>query len=50
MVGLAYDALNMMGGNIDWAGLPLVMEILGVDDIEPMIRLLRIVLTNERNK
>lgn len=46
---MAYDALNMMGGDIDWAGLPVVMELLGADDTERMIRLMRIVLNHEKS-
>jgi len=26
-----------MGGSIDWAGLPLVAELLGLDDLELLI-------------
>lgn len=26
-----------MGGTIDWAGLPLVAELLGLDDLETLI-------------
>lgn len=26
-----------MGGQIDWAGLPLVADLLGVDDLEMLI-------------
>lgn len=48
MIGMAVDALHLLGGQIDWAGLPMVMEMLGVEDIEGMVRLMRIVLTNER--
>jgi len=28
----------MLGGEIDWAGLPVVAEILGIDDIELLIK------------
>lgn len=26
-----------MGGQIDWAGLPLVADLLGIDDLERLI-------------
>lgn len=26
-----------MGGQIDWAGLPLVADLLGIDDLEILI-------------
>lgn len=26
-----------MGGTLDWAGLPLVAELLGIDDLETLI-------------
>jgi len=34
---LAIKAWNWMGGQIDWTGLPLIAEILGVDDLEVLI-------------
>jgi len=49
IIGLVFDALNMMGGTIDWAGLPTVMELLGIGDTERMIRLMRIVLNHEKS-
>lgn len=27
-------------GGIDWAGLPIVVELLGVQELEPFIRML----------
>jgi hypothetical protein len=38
----------MMGGAIDWSGLPVVSEMLGITDIERMIKLMRIILNNEQ--
>jgi hypothetical protein len=49
IVGLAYDAINLMGGNIDWVALPLVMEMLGVERIEEFVRLMRFVIVSERS-
>lgn len=34
---LAVRAWNWMGGQIDWAGLPLVADLLGVDDLEILV-------------
>lgn len=31
------DAWNIMGGQIDWAALPVICEMLSVDDPELMI-------------
>jgi len=39
-----------MGGDIDWAGFPIIAEILGITNIEPMIRLMRLVIQEERRK
>ena len=27
-------AWNLMGGTIDWAGLPVVAQVVGMDDLE----------------
>ncbi len=35
---LAIEAWNMMGGTIDWTGLPVIAEIFGIADIELFIR------------
>jgi hypothetical protein len=35
---LALEAWNLMGG-LDWSALPTVAEILGVDDVETLARL-----------
>lgn len=45
---MAFNALNLMCGAIDWAGLPVIMEVLGVEDTERMIRLMGSVLQHER--
>lgn len=34
---LAIRAWNMLGARIDWQGLPLVCEILGIEDVEMLI-------------
>lgn len=30
-------AWNMMGGQIEWAALPVIVEIIGVSDVESMV-------------
>jgi hypothetical protein len=35
--GLAIAAWNMLGG-LDWAGLPIVADILGIEDVDGLIR------------
>lgn len=35
-IRLAVRAWNMLGG-LDWAGLPIVAELLGYDDIELLV-------------
>lgn len=44
------DALNLMGGEIDWAGLPIVMAIFGVEDIETTVRSMREFIIQRRNQ
>ncbi len=39
---LAVDAWNILGG-LDWAGLPVVAELLGVQDIESLIYHLKLI-------
>jgi hypothetical protein len=34
---LAIRAWNWMGGALDWSGLPLVAELLGIHDLERLI-------------
>lgn len=36
----AVQAWNLMGGAIVWEALPVVTEMLGVDDVEVLIHLL----------
>lgn len=36
-MALAVRAWNMLGGCIDWAGVPLVAEILGIEDLEVLV-------------
>lgn len=45
---MAFNALNLMGGAIDWAGLPVIMELLGVEDTERMIHAMSSILQHER--
>ncbi|MGZ8927137.1 MAG: hypothetical protein ACXW03_01635 [Methylobacter sp.] len=33
----------MLGGTIDWAGLPVVVEILGIDDVELLVKQLLLI-------
>jgi hypothetical protein len=42
-IGLAIKAWNWLGGQLDWSGLPLVAEILGIDDLEVLIVQLAII-------
>lgn len=35
---MAIQAWNLMGGTIDWAALPLIVEMLGINDMELFIR------------
>jgi hypothetical protein len=35
---LAIRGWNLMGGTMDWAALPVIAEILGVDDMESFIQ------------
>ncbi len=44
-VGLALRAWHWLGGKVDWSGIPLVAEILGIDDLEVLI----VQLTTLRN-
>ena len=39
---VAVRAWNLLGG-LDWAGLPVVAEVLGVDDIEWLVDQLTII-------
>jgi|GEM_PF-4628584 len=39
-----------MGGDIDWSGFPIIAEMLGITDTEPMIRLMRLIIQEERSK
>jgi len=41
-VQVAVRAWNLLGG-LDWAGLPVVAEVLGVDDIEWLVDQLTII-------
>ncbi|MGZ8916224.1 MAG: hypothetical protein ACXW1Z_24345 [Methylobacter sp.] len=33
----------MLGGTIDWTGLPVVVEILGIDDVELLVKQLLLI-------
>lgn len=46
--GLAVQAWNLMGG-LDWNALPVVAEMLGIDDVDALIRDL-ITIRNFQNK
>jgi hypothetical protein len=37
-----------MDWTIDWGGLPVVCDMLGFDDIETAVRLMRMIITEER--
>ena len=34
----AVDVWNMLGGEIDWSALPIVVELLGINDADVLIR------------
>jgi hypothetical protein len=35
---MAIEAWNLMDGQIDWQAVPLIAEILGVDDLELFLK------------
>jgi hypothetical protein len=37
MLAVAMRAWNLMDGAIDWAALPIIIELLGVDDVEALV-------------
>lgn len=39
----AWRYLANGGGGIDWAGLPIVVELLGVGDVERLLRRLKLI-------
>lgn len=45
---VAIMAWNLAGG-MEWAGIPIVADILGVEDIEDLVRRM-VVIRNELNK
>lgn len=47
--GLAIRAWNLMGG-IDYAGLPVVAEMLGIDDIGLLVEQLVLIREHQRAK
>ena len=49
---IAIRGWNMLSGNgcIDWAGLPLVVELLGVADLETFIHRLMVIKTHKPTK
>jgi hypothetical protein len=47
MFRLAISAWNTLGG-MDWAGIPVVAELLGIDDIELLIRQLILIRDSQR--
>lgn len=40
------EALWLMGGKIDWNGLPVVMDIIGLVDVEKTIRMMVKIIEN----
>jgi hypothetical protein len=47
MLSLAIQAWNLMGG-LDWNGLPIVAEMLGVEDIELLLRHIVLIRDSQR--
>ena len=39
----------MLGGAIDWAGLPVVVELLGIDDVELLIKQLLLIRDSQND-
>jgi len=47
--GLAIKAWNLLAngmGGLDWAGLPLVVDLLGIEDIEALVDALLVIKTH----
>lgn len=45
---IAIRAWNLMGG-LDWTALPVVAEMLGIDDVERLIAQLEAIRDSQRN-
>lgn len=43
----AYNLLANGSGGIDWAGLPLICEYLGITEIEPLIHAIGVIKSHE---
>lgn len=43
----AWNFLATGAGGIDWAGLPVVVELLGVDDVEQLLERLYVIRTHK---
>jgi hypothetical protein len=50
LIVLIYDALYLMNWTIDWTALPIICEMLGMADIETAVRLMRMVITEEKQR
>lgn len=46
----AVQAWNIMGGTIDWAGLPIVCELLGVADPARLIHQLTVIRAHQHQQ
>lgn len=46
-LALIYDALHLLGWQLDWSGLPVVMALIGLSDLETTVRLMRLVIDKE---
>lgn len=46
---LAIQAWNLMGG-LDWQALPLVADLLGIDDLELLVMQLVVIRDSQRNQ
>ena len=40
----------MMGGEIDWAGLPVVVELLGIADVELLVKQMLLIRDSQNEK
>jgi hypothetical protein len=40
----------MLGGEIDWAGLPIVVEMLGIADVELLVKQMLLIRDSQNEK
>lgn len=47
---MAWKAWNLLDGEINWAALPFIAELLGCDDLDGLVAGLRVIRTYQRGK